>query len=149
MAATQQTAELPSSQLTHVAIGETKPPQSAQKQQTDSSNNNTTPHTHVEMQNAGDNVSGNIENFAGDGSSFTASLHKYRETLNNDFEVFEQNIDKAQPPGESIEDYDWDDLENNYQKEIARFVMTERDIMNQFDDRFKVCRNTRIWILLT
>lgn len=149
MAATQQSVEMTSSQLTQVAVGDTKPPQSAQKTQIDPTNDSSIARAQNTTQNAPDNPFDENNKSSGDLPSFTASLHQYSRKLDHDFDGFQESIEKADPPTESIEDFDWEELENAYQKEVGDIVMRERDIMSQFDARFKVCSCIHARIPLT
>lgn len=72
--------------------------------------------------------------------SFTDLLKQHQNRLNQDFDRFEKKLHEIEPSSEASANFDWDDLEGDYQKEIALVALKEREIMSNFDARFKVCR---------
>lgn len=149
MESTQQAAEATSSQLTQTTVAETHPLQSAQEPRTEAIGDSAMTRTPKVPHNTANISADNHDHPMKDASSFTTSLNQYQRELDENFNTFEETINKADPSEDSIDDFDWDDLEDEYQKEIGKIVMTERDIMNEFDARFKVCHNQRVRVLLT
>lgn len=142
MANTQQSAEITSSQSTHVAVQETKTAPSGQNPPTGILRNSDTASVQDLARNDGDSLSGSDEDSSGEHTSFTISLRRYQEKLDHNFNSYQESIDKANASEDSIDEFDWDELELAYQKEIGEIVMKEREVMSQFDARFKVCCHT-------
>lgn len=138
MTSIRQSADMALSQSSQVIVGENHPLQPAQKLQDDSLDGFSTKNTQHVIKNAREDLSTSDQESVR--TSFMASLHQYSTALNESFDTFQEDINTANPQKESIDDFDWEELEATYQKEIGDIVMRERDIMNQFDTRFKVGR---------
>lgn len=144
MADEQQTADvnMNSSQGTCVAARETRPPPSAQDAEQgpiDRSEN----HVQDPVRDRSTGITSGAVKTHEQNSSFTEVLQQYQERLNQDFDDYEQNLHQDYPASQEISAFDWDALECEYQKEVGEVAMKEKEIMSQFDARFKVFEDFR------
>lgn len=126
------------SQGTYVAGRETRPPPSAQDGKTTSIDGPEDNHGQILADEVSNNTLPNGSNIHGKELSFPDVLKQYQESLNHDFDDYEQNIDEMNPAQAGIADFDWEQLELDYQRDVGEAAMKEKEIMSQFDARFKV-----------
>lgn len=139
MADQQQIAHvnMNSSQGTYVATRETRPPPSAQDAEQGSIDRSDNHAGYLVVEKPNESLSSNVRANEHD-SSFTEILQQYQQRLNGDFDEYEQKLAQDNPEKGDIPAFDWDALEYEYQKEVGEIAMKEKEIMSQFDARFKV-----------
>lgn len=135
--------DMNSSQGTYVAARETRPPPSAQHAMQSSIDRSDNVTQSPGADRSTDALPSGVKAH-GQGSSFTDILQQYQERLNHDFDEYERNLQQADPPNEDISAFNWDELECAYQKEVGDVAMKEKEIMSQFDARFKVFEKIRM-----
>jgi hypothetical protein len=73
-----------------------------------------------------------------DTPSFTTALHEYQNKLDQDFVKFEASLDAGEIEDLEADDEYWEQLEDNYQRDVGTMMQKEQDIIARFDARFKV-----------
>lgn len=132
----RDTKQIPSADMSDTSH-DTKPMASAQPASLSSSDAAKTIRAHSSARDATNNVSMDQTNTDGQQVSFTDSLDAYQDKLNDDFQDYKRDIEKSDHDIE-LPDLEWDDLEAEYEKDVGSIAMKEREIMTQFDERFKV-----------
>jgi len=69
------------------------------------------------------------------GTTFVKQINAYRQDLELDFQQFERSLDERDTSA-SLENMDWDTLEDHYNQEIQPLLKVEKDIMEEFNARF-------------
>ena len=96
-------------------------------------------------------LSGNDAGAVGDnsGPSFSDSLRDIQHNLDTEYIKFEQNLETSNPRETDLVAFDWHDLETQYEKEVADAALRERQIMDRFNERFKVGHSDDSFSVLT
>jgi len=132
-------AQMSSSQATFVPPRESQPPPSAQNSSTsmDVGHDGVDDHHAITTDRADGQT---FEQLAKKNISFADALKQYQDKLDQEFLEFEQDLRENDPQDVVTNIREWDLLENEYQKEVGNVVAQEKDIMDAFNARFKVCQ---------
>lgn len=70
--------------------------------------------------------------------SFAEKLQKQKDDLNAGYIEFEENLKTRNTKEDDMTELDWDRLQAEYEREVSSIALQERELIEQFDARFKV-----------
>lgn len=97
-------------------------------------------HEHAE-----DKAEHNLKKNSEQNLGFTEALEEYKDELNKDFGQFEAILESENARSSESTRYDWDHLQSEYQSDADLLEKKEKDILDQFDARFKV--SLHLWLM--